>query len=313
MKVKEWGAFALLGLIWGSSFLWIKIAVADIHPFVLVLFRVIFGLLGLLAVARWQRLSLPRDRATLLKFAFMGVCNLVLPFLLITWGETRIDSSLAAILNGAQPLFVIVIAHFWLHDEKITLPRLAGLIVGFVGVVVLVARDFGPQSLQGDVLGQLAVLAAVICYATALTFSRKYLRGTQPVLQSTMILIFSAAIMGVATPIVERPIQLPTLPITWLALVWLGLLGLCVAYMLFFHLNNVWGPTRASLVTYIFPVVGVFLGIIFLKEVPDWNMVIGSGLVVAGIVVVNLKLRANPMVSIAPADYASQAHADLSI
>jgi drug/metabolite transporter (DMT)-like permease len=301
MKLKEWGIFALLGLIWGSSFLWIKIAVADSHPFVLVLLRVIFGLLGLLVVARWQRLSLPRDRATLLKFAFMGVFNLVLPFLLITWGETKIDSSLAAILNGAQPLFIIVIAHFWLHDEKITLPRLAGLIVGFVGVVVLVARDFDPQSLHGDVLGQLAVLAAAICYAVALTFSRKYLRGTQPVLQSTMILIFGTAIMGVVTPIVERPIQLPTLPITWLALAWLGVLGLCIAYMLFFHLNNVWGPTRASLVTYIFPVVGVFLGIIFLNEVPDWNMVIGSVLVVAGIVVVNLKLRAKSTVSIAPA------------
>lgn len=292
MKWKEWGSFALLGLIWGSSFLWIKIAVADVAPVVVVLFRIWFGLAGLLVVLRWKKLSLPRDRATLLKFAFMGVFNLVLPFLLITWGETRIDSSLAAILNGAQPLFIIIIAHFWLHDEKITLPRLAGLVVGFIGVVILVARDLDPANLHIDVLGQLAVLAAAISYSVALTFSRRYLRGTNPVIQSGMILIFGALFIGGLTPIVERPLQLPTLPITWLALVWLGLLGLCVAYLLFFYLNNVWGPTRASLVTYIFPVVGMFLGILFLNEMPDWNMVIGSGLVVAGIVVVNLKRRA---------------------
>ncbi|HEY4721254.1 MAG TPA: DMT family transporter, partial [Anaerolineae bacterium] len=198
MKLKEWGTFALLGLIWGSSFLWIKIAVEDIHPFVLVAFRVLLGLIG--------------------------------------------------------------------------------LIVGFIGVIVLVARDFKPGGLQGSALGQLAVLLAAISYATALTFSRRYLRGTKPVVQSTMILIVASAVMGVVTPVVERPIQLPTLPITWLALLWLGVMGLCVAYLLFFYLNNVWGPTRASLVTYVFPVVGVFLGIIFLNEIPDWNMLIGSAL-----------------------------------
>ena len=294
MKLKEWGIFTLLGLIWGSSFLWIKIAVADVHPFVLVTFRVLFGLIGLLIVMRWQRQSLPRDRRTILAFIFMGIFNTAIPFVLISWGETQIDSSLASILNGTVPLFTIIIAHFWLHDEKITPPRIAGLVVGFIGVIVLVARDFKPGGLQGNALGQLAVLVASISYATALIFSRRYLRGTKPVVQSTMILIVASTVMGVVTPVVERPIQLPTLPITWLALLWLGVMGLCVAYLLFFYLNNVWGPTRASLVTYVFPVVGVFLGIIFLNEIPDWSMVLGSALVVAGILVVNLKLRSRP-------------------
>lgn len=300
MKIKEWGAFVLLGLIWGSSFLWIKIGVENITPFVLVTLRISFGLVGLLVVMAVQRQAFPRDRNTLFKYIFMGVFNLVIPFLLITWGETKIDSSLAAILNGAQPLFVIVIAHFWLHDEKITLPRLGGLIIGFIGVVVLVAQDFGP-GLHGDVLGQLAVVLAAISYATALTFSRKYLRGTKPVVQSTMILVVGAIIMWTLTPVVSRPLVLPSTPLTWLAVIWLGLLGLCIAYLLFFYLNNAWGPTRASLVTYIFPVVGVFLGIIFLNEQPSWNMVIGSLLVVGGIVVVNLKPRAKPEAVVASA------------
>jgi drug/metabolite transporter (DMT)-like permease len=292
MKVKEWGAFVLLGLIWGSSFLWIKIGVADITPTVLVTLRISFGLIGLLVVMAATRQSFPRDRSTLLKYVFMGVFNLVLPFLLITWGETKIDSSMAAILNGAQPLFIIVIAHFWLHDEKITLPRFGGLIIGFIGVVVLVAQDFNPGTLQGDIWGQLAVVLAAISYATALTFSRKYLRGTKPVVQSTMILVVGAIIMWPLMSVTNQPIVLPSTPLTWIAVIWLGLLGLCIAYLLFFYLNNAWGPTRASLVTYIFPIVGVFLGIIFLNEQPSWNMVIGSLLVIGGIVVVNLKPRA---------------------
>src|SRR5512143_2636873 len=212
MKLKEWAAFGLLGLIWGSSLLWIKIGVEDIAPFVLVTLRISFGLAGLLVVMAVQRQSFPRDRNTIVKYIFMGVFNLVLPFLLITWGETKIDSSMAAILNGAQPLFIIVIAHFWLHDEKITLPRLGGLMIGFIGVVVLVAQDFKPDSLQSDILGQLAVVLAAISYATALTFSRKYLRGTKPVVQSTMILVIGAIIMWTLTPVASHPLVLPSTP-----------------------------------------------------------------------------------------------------
>lgn len=291
MKFKEWAAFAALGLLWGSSFLWIKIAVGQVSPFVVVALRVLLGLIGLLGVVYWQRQALPRDRSTLLKYLFMGVFNVVVPFLLITWGETHIDSSLAAILNATTPLFVIVIAHFALHDEKMTTPRLAGLLIGFVGVIVLVAQDFQPGMLQGDLLGQLAVLGAAISYAVALIFSRRQLRGAKPVVQSTMILVFATALMWLITPMVERPVVLPAEPIAWVALLWLGVLGLCVAYLLFFWLNNVWGPTRASLVTYVFPVVGVILGVIFLNEPLNWNMVLGSALVVGGIVVVNRRPR----------------------
>ena len=298
MKLREWVAFILLGLIWGSSFLWIKIGVENITPFVLVTFRVSFGLLGLLVVMYLQRQHFPRDRATIMKFVFMGVFNTVVPFLLITWGETRIDSGLASILNAATPLFVIVIAHFWLHDEKITVPRLAGLITGFVGVVVLVLQNLNTDSGQNDILGELAVLLATVSYAVALIFSRRYLRGAKPVVQSTMILVVATTVMWVVTPVVDRPLVLPSTPLTWIAVIWLGVLGLCVAYLLFFYLNNAVGPTRASLVTYVFPVVGMVLGLIFLNEPLTWNMIVGAALVVGGIVVVNRKPRVKTEVKV---------------
>ena len=296
LKAKEWTAFGLLGLIWGSSFLWIRIAVQDIGPFTLVALRLLFGLLGLLAVMAYKKQPIPRDRRTLRSLAIMGIINTALPFTLISWGETRIESSLASILNGTVPLFAIIIAHLWLHDERITLARIIGLLVGFVGVVILVGRDFDIESLGGNFLGQLAVIAASISYAVSATFSRKYLRGQAPVVQSTMTLLVADALMWLSlpavhcfTPSLDAPNQFPTLPITWVAIIWLGVLGSCVAYLMYFWLLNTWGVTRSSLVTYIFPVVGLILGIVFLGETIDWRLVAGSALVVSGIAVVNLR------------------------
>jgi drug/metabolite transporter (DMT)-like permease len=291
--------------------LWIKIALAEIGPFTLVAFRLLFGLVGLLVVMRLTRQSFPRDRKTLAKLAFMGAVNTAIPFTLISWGETRIPSALASILNGTVPLFIIVIAHFWLHDEKITLQRLGGLLVGFVGVVVLVSRDFGPEGLHGNFWGQLAVILASVFYATGFTFSRRYLRGRPPVVVSAgqllsagalLWLSFPAAAAGRAfAPLAEPAFSLPLLPITWFALIWLGLLGSCLAYMLLFYLVNAWGPTRASVVTYVFPVVGLVLGLVILNEQPDWRLLTGSALVVAGIGVLNLRLPSRPAAATASA------------
>jgi drug/metabolite transporter (DMT)-like permease len=296
MKLKQWGAFTLLGLVWGSSFLWIKIALGEIGPFTLVAFRLLFGLIALLAIMRLQRQTFPRERRILLAFLFLGVFNTALPFVLISWGETTIDSSLASILNGTVPLFTIIIALFWLHDEKITLTRMGGLIVGFVGVVVLVSRNAGSGGAAGNSIpGQLAVLAAAASYATAATFTRKHLRGQRPLVQSTMVVLIADALIWLMVPLADRPLHLPTLPITWLALAWLGLLGSCLAYLLYFYLINAWGATRAALVTYVFPVVGVILGIVFLQETVDWRLIAGSLLVVSGIAIVNFKPRLKPV------------------
>jgi len=294
--MKQWLVFGLLGLVWGSSFLWIKIAVAETGPFTLVAFRVLFGLVGLGLVMLAARQKMTMTRSALLGFAFMGVFNTAVPFVLITWGEQHIASSLAAILNATVPLFTIVLAHFWLADEKITLPKLGGLLIGFVGIVVLVSRDFQPEVLRdalagAGLLGQAAVLLAAISYAVAATFSRRHLRGQPPILQSGMMLLFAGAVIWTVTPVVESPMNFPDTGLGWFAILWLGVLGSCLAYVMFFYLMNAWGPTRASLVTYIFPVIGLFLGIIFLQEPADWRLLVGTVLIVGGIGVVNFKQK----------------------
>jgi drug/metabolite transporter (DMT)-like permease len=287
MKLKEWSAFWLLGLVWGSSFLWIKIAVGFMGPFAVAAFRQLIGVLGLLAVMAIQRQPFPREWRTLRAYAVLGVLQSAVPFALIAWGETRIDSALAAILNGTMPLFTILIAHVWLHDDRITPARLAGLAIGFGGVVVLGSRDLGPEGFHGTAWGQLAVLVATLSYAVASTFSRRHLRNQPPLLQATMVVLVGDVILWSSVGIGERPLHLPTVALPWIALAWLGLLGSCLAYLLYFYLINAWGPTRASLVTYVFPVIGLILGIAFLGERADWHLMLGSLLVVSGIIVVN--------------------------
>ncbi len=286
MKLKEWGAFWLLGLVWGSSFLWIKIAVTYMGPLAVAAARLLLGLGGLLVVAAVQKQRFPRDHRALLAYLVLGVLQSAVPFALIAWGETKIESGLAAILNGTMPLFTILIAHLWLHDEKITPARLAGLVVGFTGVVVLGSRDVTTEGLRATAWGQAALLAATLSYAVAATFSRRHLRREPPLVQATMVVLIGDLVLWSAVGVAERPVHFPPLPIVWIALLWLGLLGSCLAYLLYFYLISAWGATRASLVTYVFPVVGLILGIMFLGERVDWHLALGSLLVVAGIVVV---------------------------
>ena len=301
MKLREWSAFWLLGLVWGSSFLWIKIAVGYMGPLTVAAMRQLLGLGGLLVVMAVLRQPFPRGRRTLLAYLVLGTLQSAVPFALIAWGETRIDSGLAAILNGTMPLFTILIAHFWLHDEKITPARLAGLVAGFGGVAVLGSRDLDAGALRGTVWGQLALLIATLSYAAASTFSRRYLREQPPLVQATMVVLVGDALLWSSVGIAERPLHLPAAALPWIALAWLGLLGSCLAYLLYFYLITAWGPTRASLVTYVFPLIGLVLGIAFLGETVDWHLVLGSLLVVSGIIVVNVRPPAARQAAVAGA------------
>jgi len=285
VRAKEWAAFWLLGLIWGTSFLWIKIAVGHVPPLTVAALRLGIGLIGLLAVAAARRQPFPRDVRVLRTYVALAAVQSAIPFALIAWGETKIGSGLAAILNGTTPLFTIIIAHLWLHDEKITPARAVGLAAGFAGVVVLGSRDLGPHGLQDSAWGQAALLGASLSYAIAATYSRKHLRGESPLVQATMVVLIGDLLLWAGVAAGERPLHLAGPPIVWIGLAWLGLLGSCVAYLLYFYLINTWGATRASLVTYVFPVVGLLLGITVLGEPADWRLWLGSLLVIAGILV----------------------------
>src|SRR3972149_4353401 len=189
MKLRDWVTFWTLGLSWGSSFLWIKIALDNVGPFTLVAWRLLIGVAGLALVVLFRRPTFPRGLRIYGLLALLGVTNTALPFLLISWGEQSIDSAVASILNGTVPLFAMVFAHFALQDDRMTRARVAGLILGFLGVIVLMSGELAPGEVRAGGLGQLAVLAASILYAFSTVFARKNLHGLSPVVQSFVPLV----------------------------------------------------------------------------------------------------------------------------
>ncbi|HPH95276.1 MAG TPA: DMT family transporter [Anaerolineaceae bacterium] len=289
MSGKDWLKFTLLGLIWGSSFLWIKIAVSEVSPFMLVSLRVLFALLGLLALAGITRafkglVIPPRQWGW---FVLLGFTNVVIPFMLISWAETRITSGVASILNCTVPLFTILIAPFFVPEDRLSLPRLLGLGLGFAGVVLLMSQNLGGAG--GSLEGELAMLGGALLYGISNVIARLKTRGYSPAIQSLLQVGPAGAAMWLITPLADRPLVFPAQPLTWVALVWLGVMGSCIANWLYFSLIHSVGPTRTGLVTYVFPLVGVILGAVFLGERPGWQALLGGLLIISGIAAVNLR------------------------
>ena len=291
MKTKHWIVFIILGIVWSSSFLWIKIGVQDIGPMALVAFRMLFGALTAVAITLYQQVEWPRDWKTWGIFAVLGPASLAIPIFFISWGEQTIDSAVASILNATTPLFTIVIAHFLLQDDKMTVQKVLGLLIGFAGVVVLMSEDL-LSSAQSSIIGQAAVILASIFYAGSAVYARKLTQHVQSSARGAMLLITATLFMWIVGPLAERPFEFPSLPITWIAILWLGILGSGVAVIMLYYLIHEVGPTRATLVTYLFPVGGVILGVIFLNENLSWQLLVGTLLIIASLAVVNWRRAA---------------------
>ena len=287
MKPKHWLVFILLGAIWSSSFMWIKIAVQEIGPITLVAFRVLFGLLFGVVVIYLQRIQWPRTLQQWTPLFVLGITNIAIPFFLISWGEQSIDSAVASILNATVPLFTILIAHFLLQDDKITAPKVLGLLLGFAGVVILMSKDIGDS--LGSLLGQAAIVLAAAFYAGGGVYARKTTHELPGILRSAGPLLPATVVMWLAMVVAESPVKFPQLGITWIALLFLGVLGSGFAFVLSYYLLHEIGPTRTSMVTYLFPLGGVILGVVFLNEQLTWQLVVGAALIVASLIVANMQ------------------------
>jgi drug/metabolite transporter (DMT)-like permease len=272
----------MLGLIWGSSFLLIKVAVRGIPPFTLAFGRLALAATGLFLVLRIRRLRMPAIGPVWGVFFIMGLLNGAVPYALINTGEVYIDSGLAAILNASMPIFTIVLAHFLTDDEALTWERMIGVCVGLMGVVVLV----GPEALRGistHFLAQMAVVAAAVSYASGAIVGRKFLKGYPPTISAAGQLMGGAVLVGPVSLLLDRPW---TLTPSWSAtgaLICLSLLNTSLAYLLYFHLLKRVGATNTSLVTYLIPVTGVMWGAVFLGERIHWQALMALGLILVGI------------------------------
>ncbi|MGD8382192.1 MAG: EamA family transporter [Syntrophobacterales bacterium] len=285
MSLRNFAILFVLGLIWGASFLFIKVAVVTIPPFTVAFGRTALAALILYVVLRYRGLKLGSWGHLWGAFLILGLLNGAVPYTLITWAEIHIDSGLAAILNALMPLFTVLLAHFFTQDEKLNWMKVIGIFLGFLGILVLI----GPAVLKGlgtHVIGQLAVVGAALCYAMAAIYGRR-LKEVPPLVSATGQLIGAALLTMPLSFIIDTPWELSVTLLSLGALACLSLLGTALAYILYYYLLARIGATNVSLVTYLLPITGVFWGALLLGERLHWSAFLALALILAGIAGVN--------------------------
>ena len=288
MTPTEWGLLLFLSLLWGGSFFFNAIAVTALPPFTIVAARVVLGAAFLYVVLRATGGRLPTDRRSWGSFVIMGILNNVLPFSLITWGQGHIASGLASILNATTPLFTVIVAHYLTNDERMTPLRVGGIVAGFLGVVVMIGGDVLAEA-GNHLLPEIAVLAASVSYAFSAIYARRFSqRGLAPLATAAGQITASAAMMVPIALIVDRPWLLPLPgPAVFGALIGLGALATCLAYIIYYRLLATAGSVNLMLVTLLIPVTAVLLGALFLGERLAANHFIGMAAIAVGLAAID--------------------------
>ncbi|UYN91781.1 MAG: DMT family transporter [Anaerolineales bacterium] len=285
MNQKQLFAFVALSLAWGSAFYWIKVALEQLQPFTLVAWRLLLGSLLLALTAYVKRSAMPRGWAQWWPLLLMGLLNIAIPLVMTTSGQQYIDTGVASIVLSTVPLFTMIVSYFALREDSLNGWQLAGLLVGFGGVVLLLLRDIGGG--QSTLWGYVSHLLAAVLYAGSAVFARKTLHGHSVIVQALVPTAFSGALVWAVVPLVESPVQAPTELMTLLGIIVLGGASSYLAYMLYYYLIRTIGPTRASMTTYTFPLVGIAMGTLFLNESLDPLLLAGGALVLGSVLVVN--------------------------
>lgn len=276
-----------LGVMWGTSYAFIKLGVETLPTFTLIATRLAIGLAVLAAVVVVAREPLPRPGRIYVHLAVMAAINIVIPFTLITWAELTVDSAIAAILNGAVPLLVIVLAAIAFHDEPITLNRLVGVIVGYVGVLVLVAPGLAAAAGGSEFTGELALLGSTVCYAIGAVYTRRNIKGLRPMIPALVQVAFAFVMVSALALVFENPFAVQWNVDAVVSVLWLGVLGSGVAYLLNFRLLNRIGATATSQLAYLLPVVGIVTGAVMFGEQVDGRVLGGTALILGGVALVN--------------------------
>ncbi len=291
LSARDGALLLLLAAIWGATFFFAEIALRELTPLWLALLRVAIAALFLGAVLLVSGARLPLRPDIVLGLLVMGLLNNVVPFSLIFWSQTTIDSSLAAILNATTPFWVVLMAHLVTRDERATVGRVTGCAIGFAGVAVML----GPAALLGlgsAVLPQLAVLLATLSYAAAGLFGRRF-RGLPPVGVAAGQLVASALILVLLVLATQPIAPLVTLSgATWAAVLALAVVGTGCAYVLYFRLLASAGATNLLLVTLLIPITAVALGAALLGERLTSGQMLGMMLILVGLAVIDGRLLA---------------------
>ncbi|MEK1933907.1 MAG: DMT family transporter [Pararhizobium sp.] len=291
MTLATWGLLALLGLIWGGSFFFARIAIQHVPALTLVLLRVALAALAL-HIYVFGRYDIYRElRARWPQFLLLGLINNAIPHTFIFLGQTQVGAGLAAILNATTPVWTVLIANTLTHDEKLSLAKLAGCLLGLAGTAVLIGPSALPGLMQSDsdipLWALLFPVIAAISYGFAATYGKRF-RGLAAPVTAAGQLTASTLIMLPLSLVIDTPWQLPVPPMTSvLAVLALALLSTAYGYILFFRIMSRAGATNTSLVTLLVPPSAILFGFLFLGETLEPTDVAGMLLIAVGLVVLD--------------------------
>ncbi len=281
-----WGLLALLGLIWGGSFLSIRVALNEIGFLTSVAHRTGWAMCILWLYVWLRDLPVPRERRVWVGFLGMGLLNNAIPFSLMAWGQLTIESGLTSILNASTAIFGVVLASIFFADENLKARKLLGVIIGFLGVAIAIGIE---HLLAFDLrsLAQLAIIAGTLSYAFAGIWARKRLSRLAPEVAAAGMLTGSTLIMLPAAWLLEGPITLNLAPITWLAIGYYVVIATALAYLLYYRILALAGSGNLMLVTLLVPPIAIVLGIVFLGETLHPRAYYGFGLLALGLIILD--------------------------
>jgi drug/metabolite transporter (DMT)-like permease len=289
MSLRVWIWLLSLSILWGGSFFFAKVAIAELRPLTVVFARVSLAALALNLVLMMRQRSLFRRSSPWPSYFAMGFLNNLLPFSLIFWGQTQIASGLASILNATTPLFTLIVAHLFTLDERINGTKLAALLTGLAGVILLIGPDLSFDVGIG-IGGQLACLTAALSYAFAGIYGRRFQRtGVEPMEAAAGQVSASTVLILPIMLVIDQPWTLSAAPsfYVWSALAGLALLSTALAYVLYFRILAVAGPTNLLLVTFLIPVTAILLGGAFLGEGLEPYHLAGMAIIGASLVLLD--------------------------
>jgi drug/metabolite transporter (DMT)-like permease len=283
---RAWAEMMLLAMIWGASFLSIRVALDEITPLTSVAHRTTWAMLVLWAVIAIMRIPLPRDPKILFSFLVMGLLNNVIPFTLMAWGQLYIESGLTSILNAFTAVVGVVIASLFFADERITLRKGIGVVLGFFGVAIAIGLD-NFRTLDLRSMAQLAVIGGTVAYAIAGVWARKKLVGMPPQMAAAGMLTGSTVIMLPLVYFIDGPLSFDLQPRTMWAIGYYAIIATSFAYLLYYRVLAMAGSGNLMLVTLLVAPLAITLGAVVLDEKLGANAYLGFAILALGLIILD--------------------------
>lgn len=286
MSPRVWAELALLAVLWGFSFLAMRVALDEVGPWTVVAYRLTGAMVILWALVWFRGYAVPRGLKIWVGFAGMALLNNIVPFGLIAWGQQSIETGLASILNASTAVWGVLIAAMFLPEERLSWQRGIGVLIGFMGVTTAIGiealRAFDLRSLS-----QLAILGAAVSYGLSGVWARRNLRGVRPEVAAAGMLLCSSAVTLCLAAYYEEPGRLALEPRTWFGLAYLAIFATAAAYLVYYRVMAVAGSGNTMLTTLLVAPVAIVAGAVILGEALPLRAFIGFGLLALGLIVLD--------------------------